>query len=403
MRISIRSFRGNFPRCSSQSTNMKRFLYMQYLLAPASFLLLLLMFFYFSGPKDHPDPETFNSSPQNDNLLTEKDIFSDEEPLPPKCDQNMMVAKIPGFAFLSSQIQMFLYYRHCHSFPIILDLPHKCGQAHKPEDILLLLVIKSPPQNYEHREVLRKTWAKERMHNGDWIRTIFITGTVGSGFEKERMNKLLALEHQRYNDILQWDFSESFFNLTLKQILFFEWMDKRCRHVRFLMNGDDDVFAHTENMVEYLQSLEDNDGSKHLFTGHVIKNAFPIRARWSKYYIPYQLHSKTAYPPYCGGGGYILSGYTALVIYNMSKSIPIYPIDDVYMGMCLAAAKIEPTTHMGVRTLGWYIPSKTLDKYDPCYMKELLLIHKFSPAEMFIMWHEVHNPKLRCGRQMLRW
>ncbi|XP_017283721.1 N-acetyllactosaminide beta-1,3-N-acetylglucosaminyltransferase 3-like [Kryptolebias marmoratus] len=377
---------------------------MRYLSAPAFLLLgVLLMLFLYARPNNVSEPKIFNSTTQIVFLQKEEDIFSQEEPLPPKCEQNMMAAKIPGFPFFSPQIQNFLSYRHCRGFPMILDLPHKCGRHHEPEDIFLLLVIKTLPKNYERREVLRKTWAKERMHNGKWIRTIFITGTDGSGFEKKRMNKLLALEHKQYNDILQWDFNESFFNLTLKQILFLEWKNRRCRHVRFLLNGDDDVFAHTENMVEYLQGLEDNDGSKHLFVGHVIKNAFPVRTRGSKYYIPPQIHRKVAYPPYCGGGGYLLSGYTASVIYNMSKSIQIFPIDDVYMGMCLAAAKLEIEPHVGVKTLGWYIPSANLDKYNPCYMKELLLIHKFSPAEIVIMWHEVHNLKLRCGRTKQTW
>ncbi|XP_037553647.1 N-acetyllactosaminide beta-1,3-N-acetylglucosaminyltransferase 3-like [Nematolebias whitei] len=370
--------------------------------ATTSTLLCILMLVYVSEGPYRPQ-NRYKHTPKNlqVNIEDEDDNFTQEEPLAPKCEQNVTMAKVSGFNSLSPQIQTFLYYRHCRSFPVILDLPHKCGRAHDPEDIFLLLVIKSPPKNYEHREVLRKTWAKERTHNGKWIRTIFITGTVGSGFEKERMNKLLELEHQRYNDILQWDFNESFFNLTLKQILFLEWMDRRCRHVRFLMNGDDDVFAHTENMVEYLQSLKDNDGSKHLFTGHLIKDAPPIRNPDSKYYIPPQVHEQNPYPAYCGGGGYLLSGHTASVIYNMSKSIEIYPIDDVYMGMCLASAHLEPGSHMGVKTLVWYIPSAKLDKHDPCYMKELLLVHKFSPANLYIMWHEVHNPKLQCGLSTL--
>ncbi|XP_013885521.1 N-acetyllactosaminide beta-1,3-N-acetylglucosaminyltransferase 3 [Austrofundulus limnaeus] len=400
MRIFSWSSRGFYTRCSCQANNMKRF----YFSVPFTLLLgTLVMCVYFKDPDKLFEPKPFYNVTQNKFLQKEEDVVSHTEALPQKCEQDMSAAKLPGFALFSDQIQSFLYYRHCRSFPMILDLPHKCGRPNTPEDIFLLLVIKSHPKNFEHREVLRKTWAKERMHNGKWIRTVFIAGTGGSGFVKKRMNKLLALEHQLYNDILQWDFDESFFNLTLKQILFFEWLDRRCPQVRFLMNGDDDVFAHTENMVDYLQSLKNNDGSKHLFAGHVIRNAYPIRARWSKYYIPYQIHKKAPYPPYCGGGGYILSRYTASIIYNMSRTIEIYPIDDVYIGMCLAAAKRGPVIHMGVKTLGWYIPSQNLDKYDPCYMKELLLIHKFSPAEIFVMWNEVHNPKLQCGLRQKKW
>ncbi|XP_044056544.1 N-acetyllactosaminide beta-1,3-N-acetylglucosaminyltransferase 3-like isoform X2 [Siniperca chuatsi] len=268
-----------------------------------------------------------------------------------RCQQNMSAANITGFSSLPGGIKDFLYYRHCRHFPMLMDLPDKCGGPDKSAEVFLLLVIKSSPVNYERREVLRKTWAKERLHNGVWIRRIFISGTMGTGFEKERLNKLLELEQQEYSDILQWDFSDTFYNLTLKQILFLEWMERNCPNARFLLNGDDDVFANTDNMVEYLQSLKDNDGSKHLFTGHLIQNVGPIRSSGSKYFIPVQIQESESYPPYCGGGGFLLSGYTALVIYHMSQSIAILPIDDFYMGMCLAKAGLAPVSHMGFRTI----------------------------------------------------
>lgn len=82
----------------------------------------------------------------------------------------------------------------------------------------------------------------------------------------------------------------------------------------------------------------------------------------------------------------------------MSKSIPLFPIDDVYMGMCLAKANLAPTYHTGVRTLEYFKLHKTI-KYKPCIMKELLLVHDFVPAHIYIMWHQLHDPNLKCGFQ----
>ncbi|XP_070688717.1 N-acetyllactosaminide beta-1,3-N-acetylglucosaminyltransferase 3-like [Pempheris klunzingeri] len=320
----------------------------------------------------------------------------------PRCQQNTSAASITGFSSLPAAIKDFLYHRHCRHFPMILDLPDKCGGAENSAKVFLLLVIKSSPVNYDRREVLRKTWAKERVHNNALIRRIFISGTMDAGFEKKRLNKLLELEQREYNDILQWDFRDTFFNLTLKQVLFLEWMQRNCPNARFLLNGDDDVFANTDNMVEYLQSLKDNDGAKHLFTGYLIENVGPIRSPQSKYFIPVQVQESNSYPPYCGGGGFLLSGYTALVIHQMSQSITILPIDDVYMGMCLAKAGLRPSSHMAVKTSGLHIPSSKLDSHDPCYYKDVLLVHRFLSAHLYLMWHRIHDRNLKCGSSKKR-
>ncbi|KAJ3594801.1 hypothetical protein NHX12_004107 [Muraenolepis orangiensis] len=312
------------------------------------------------------------------------------------CLRNMSMANMAGFSDLPERLQNFLYYQHCKHFPLLLDLPGKCGGPDRSSGVFLLLVIKSQPVNYERREALRQTWAKERQHHGAWIRTLFISGTTGAGLEKLRMNKLMEVEHRKHGDILQWDFEESFLNLTLKQVLFLEWLDNSCPHVRFLFNGDDDVFAHTDNMVEYLQSLRGNDG-KNLFVGSLMWGA-PIRDPSSKYFVPLQVQQKESYPLYCSGGGYLLSGHTAQVLYNMSKTIALHPIDDVYMGMCLAQAGLKPSRHSGVLPGGLSIPSLEVDILDPCYYKDLLMVHRFMPLQNYVMWDQVHDPGLKCWK-----
>ncbi|XP_048832326.1 N-acetyllactosaminide beta-1,3-N-acetylglucosaminyltransferase 3-like [Brienomyrus brachyistius] len=360
-----------------------------------SALCLFIIFKKDLLPHDTLKFSTNEQPPQNHIPMPARKFSYHWEP----CTRNDSAHSIPGFSTLPGHIQNFLYYRHCRHFPMLLDVPHLCGAT--PEEsanVFLLLVIKSSPLNYDRREVLRKTWAKERLQDGVWIRRVFLSGVFGSGEEQRKLNKLLWLEHQENNDILQWDFNDSFFNLTLKQVLFLEWMMRNCPQVHFLLNGDDDIFANTDNMVEYLQNLKDNDGNKHLFTGHLIHYVGPIREPGSKYYVPVQVQESNSYPPYCGGGGFLLSGFTATVIYNMSHSIDLLPIDDVYMGMCLEKAGLEPVSHFGVRTAGLHVPSLKADKLDPCYYREIMLVHRFLPHQIFTMWHEIHDPKLKCGK-----
>uniref|UniRef100_A0A8C8SG41 Hexosyltransferase n=1 Tax=Pelusios castaneus TaxID=367368 RepID=A0A8C8SG41_9SAUR len=317
------------------------------------------------------------------------------------CHENASVTNISGFASLPDHIKDFLRYKHCRDFPQLLDAPNKCGGAEGSSGVFLLLAIKSSPGNYERREIIRKTWGEERSYQGVHIRRLFLSGTVRDARQAWKMDRLLRLEAAEYGDVLQWAFHDSFFNLTLKQVLFYRWMESHCPGVRFVLNGDDDVFTNTDNIVHYLLGMRGtNDGHKHLYVGQFIANVGPVREKWSKYYVPEQVTASNRYPPYCAGGGILMSGFTSRTIYKESLGIELLPIDDVYLGMCLEKAGLAPASHMGIRTVGVSVPSARLESFDPCYYKELLLVHRFVPYEILLMWRAIHEPDLRCGKKL---
>uniref|UniRef100_A0A9L0J9I4 Hexosyltransferase n=1 Tax=Equus asinus TaxID=9793 RepID=A0A9L0J9I4_EQUAS len=228
------------------------------------------------------------------------------------------------------------------------------------------------------------------------LRRLFLLGTAADPREARKVDRLLALEARAHGDILQWDFHDSFFNLTLKQVLFLQWQQTRCANASFMLNGDDDVFAHTDNMVSYLQ---DHSPDRHLFVGQLIRNVGPIRVPWSKYYVPKIVTPDDHYPPYCGGGGFLLSRFTAAALHRASQGLELFPIDDVFLGMCLRREGLEPASHSGIRTSGVGAPSASMSSFDPCFYRELLLVHRFLPYEMLLMWEALSQPNLTCGKQ----
>uniref|UniRef100_A0A8C6ZTB4 Hexosyltransferase n=1 Tax=Nothoprocta perdicaria TaxID=30464 RepID=A0A8C6ZTB4_NOTPE len=285
----------------------------------------------------------------------------------------------------------FLLYRHCRHFPQLLDVPGKCGGPARSAGVFLLLAIKSSPGNYVRREAIRKTWGRERSVAGARVRRVFLCG-VAAGAKVAKLNQLLQLEHREHGDILQWDFQDTFFNLTLKQLLFHDWLAASCPGARFVLNGDDDVFVNTDNVVHFTQGIT----ARHLFVGQLITNVGPIRSSPSKYYVPPQVTASERYPPYCGGGGILMSGFTARTIHRESRHLELFPIDDVYLGMCLERAGLAPASHNAIRTVGVQVPAKA-EPFDPCYYRELLLVHRFAPYEMALMWQALRQPGLRCA------
>lgn len=312
------------------------------------------------------------------------------------CQENSSVESIDGFSKLPEHIKDFLRYRHCRSFPQILNAPQKCGGRSQSKGVFLLLAIKTSPGNYERRAIIRQTWGEENSYNGAHVRRIFLSGTAKNERENKHLRQLLKIESETYDDILQWNFHDTFFNLTLKQFLFHQWLEDNCPGAHFIFNGDDDVFVNTFNVVTYLSGLK---ADNHLFVGQLITNVEPDRNSGSKYYVPIQVTSSNSYPMYCGGGGILLSRFTALAIYNKSLEISLFPIDDVYLGMCLAKAGLVPASHMGMRTGGVSVPSEKIDSFDPCYYRELLMVHRFVPYEMLVMWKAIQDPHLNCGQK----
>ncbi|XP_058148798.1 LOW QUALITY PROTEIN: N-acetyllactosaminide beta-1,3-N-acetylglucosaminyltransferase 3 [Dasypus novemcinctus] len=316
-------------------------------------------------------------------------------PAPPaaRCGANASAAEQPGFAELPRRVRDFLRFRHCRRFALLQDAPRaKC--APPP---FLLLAVKSAPRHLERRELVRRTWGRERQVRGAQLRRLFLVGTAAEPREARKVNRLLALEARAHGDVLQWDFHDTFFNLSLKQVLFLEWQQARCPNASFLLSGDDDVFAHTDNMVAYLQ---DHQPDRHLFVGHLILNVGPVRSPESKYYVPQAVTRAERYPPYCGGGGLLLSRFTLAAVARAARALDVFPIDDVFLGMCLEHAGLRPASHAGIRTAGVRAPAERESSFDPCFYRELLLVHRFLPYEMLLMWEALSRPRLACGKQV---
>ncbi|KAL2806815.1 acetylgalactosaminyl-O-glycosyl-glycoprotein beta-1,3-N-acetylglucosaminyltransferase, partial [Daubentonia madagascariensis] len=257
------------------------------------------------------------------------------------------------------------------------------------------------------REVIARALRAARAHpahvgagvqlRGRPVRRLFLLGTAApEDARAERLAALVGLEAREHGDVLQWAFADTFLNLTLKHVLLLDWLAARCPHARFLLSGDDDVFVHTANVLRFLQA---QPPGRHLFTGQLMHGSVPIRDSWSKYFVPPQLFPGRVYPVYCSGGGFLLSSPTARALRAAAQHTPLFPIDDAYMGMCLEHAGLAPSGHEGIRPFGVQLPGAQQPSFDPCMYRDLLLVHRFAPYEMLLMWKALHDPALICGQR----
>ncbi|KAE8293200.1 UDP-GlcNAc:betaGal beta-1,3-N-acetylglucosaminyltransferase 7 [Larimichthys crocea] len=137
------------------------------------------------------------------------------------CSEDASVKNQDWFRRLDPRFHQFVLHRHCRYFPMILNHPEKCtdGEVH------LLMVVKSVIEQHDRREAVRKTWGKEHTLGGKKIKTLFLLGSPTTGKDTKNLQKLIEYEDRIYGDILQWDFMDTFFNLTLKEVNFLKWFN----------------------------------------------------------------------------------------------------------------------------------------------------------------------------------
>ncbi|XP_067092638.1 N-acetyllactosaminide beta-1,3-N-acetylglucosaminyltransferase 2 [Osmerus mordax] len=293
--------------------------------------------------------------------------------------------RVKDFNSLPERYKDFLLYMRCRTYPLVVDQPHICKE--KP---FLLLAVKSLAPHFDRRQAIRESWGRAGLMANQTVATVFLLGNATAVDHHPDLSGMLRYESIQHHDILQWDYRDSFFNLTVKEVLFLDWMRTQCPDAKFIFKGDDDVFVNTLRILEFLKGLTEPK-ARNLFVGDVITNAGPHRDKKVKYFIPESMFVGT-YPPYAGGGGYLYSGDLAHRLHNVSQRVALYPIDDVYTGMCLRKMGLAPEKHKGFRTFDIEEKYRT----NPCAYKSLMLVHSRTPQEMIQIWSWLNNPDLNC-------
>lgn len=99
---------------------------------------------------------------------------------------------------------------------------------------LLLLAIKSHPASTSRRATLRRTWAQPRQVGGYRVQPLFLVALTPDS----RHLRLVQLESSTFRDILLWDFTESHYNLSLKEICFLHWAHRHCQQAAYILKGN---------------------------------------------------------------------------------------------------------------------------------------------------------------------
>lgn len=280
--------------------------------------------------------------------------------------------------------------------PYIINEPDKCPES-RPAPFLVLLIATEARQ-VEARNAIRETWGNESIAPGLEVIRLFLLGT-NEGELGDLQQRMLEAESRKYHDIIQQDFRDTYKNLTLKTLMGMNWVALHCPPARYVMKTDSDMFVNTDYLIHKLLKPKLKP-RKNYFTGNNMRGFAPNRNKNSKWFMSPELYPSEKYPTFCSGTGYVFSGDLARKIYGASLSIRRLHLEDVYVGLCLAELRIEPTPPPnGFLFNHWRV------SYSSCKYSRLITSHGFHPSELLKYWHHLQsnkrNPCINSSKYMM--
>ncbi|XP_036610178.1 beta-1,3-galactosyltransferase 2-like [Trichosurus vulpecula] len=248
----------------------------------------------------------------------------------------------------------------------------------------LVFLICTTEGQKSRRDNIRKTWGNESLVPGYSVVRLFLLGV-----QKQGSTEAIRNESRMYRDIIQQDFRDTYRNLTLKVLMGMKWVATYCPNAHFVMKTDSDMFVNTEYLIQKV--LVTKSTSELYFTGFPMRKATPIRSSRSKWYMPFDMYPGKFYPDFCSGTGYVFSGSLATMIYQVSFSIKVLHLEDVYVGLCLQKIGVKVSSPPRISLFN---PFKV--KFNPCTYNKLITSHYISSNELLIFWDEIQKAKDNC-------
>ncbi|CAF0760310.1 unnamed protein product [Brachionus calyciflorus] len=192
----------------------------------------------------------------------------------------------------------------------------------------LLIYVHSSPENYKNRLKIRQTWGNINKYVPNDLKLLFTTGLSSESL----VNDKLKLESSIYNDIIQYDYSDTYRNLTIKAVMTLKWISKSCKNVKYILKVDDDVYVNYEPLMQHLRvRFDEEKDDVNTIMCFVHKKMKVIRNRNSKWYLSKEEFARNYFSKYCSGSAYVLTGDLAKKISHTSKKVNFFWIDDYFI------------------------------------------------------------------------
>jgi hypothetical protein len=197
----------------------------------------------------------------------------------------------------------------------------------KGADLDVLLSVYTRTDSFDRRQLIRNTWANRTL-----LPTLNVAFIVGIHLDP-KVNLKIIEENEKYGDLIQGDFIDSYRNLTYKGITLWRWVKYNCFNAPYVGKTDDDNYTNTPRLLYYLRSKKLFNPPRPSFSCSVFTTMPPIRDKNNKYYMSLEEWPHEFFAPYCSGVGLIMTGDLPSLLYDLSFEAKMLWVDDANYGM----------------------------------------------------------------------
>lgn len=147
------------------------------------------------------------------------------------------------------------------------------------------MVIRSAPNSHAYRNYIRETW-KPLVE--EWMPVLFVSGTHEGDLQEE---------HDLHGDILQFDFKDSYQNLTMKMMSIYRFVLEQTSAQQIVVINDDTIVNSTSLIKVCHDQHNDSEGADYIL-GKVSRGYPRLFFPWLPWYVSSETYPHKCYPPF---------------------------------------------------------------------------------------------------------
>lgn len=266
-----------------------------------------------------------------------------------------------------------------------MDTVPSASSPNCSHSVFLVILVATSPEHYEQRNAIRSSWGKiyhseknkvilndvlDSYGRDNLVKTVFLMGRSGI----KETEAMVDGEMELYGDIVYGDFDDNYNNLVYKTRLGLTWTYSQCP-AAYVLKTDDDVFINIGQLLRWLVRSSEIS----FYTGWCNYRSRVSRNKLSKWYVSVDDYSEDEFPPYCLGGGYLISSDILPKIIKTLYTQHVFPLEDIFVGVAINQVNIQPIDNRKSFNLLFSGVNNLCDYFN------IILLHPVHPREFLNM------------------